>query len=676
MTLPSRWIQMALVLTLLSANPMMQASAQPSSPPTALASAEVTMEDLLNLLTTTPAKKSMTTRETPGIVTIITGEEIASSGARDLIDVLRLVPGFEFGVDNYSSEGPGFRGIWGMEGKILLLVDGQPYNELLYSTVHLGHRNVPMDQIKQVEIIRGPGSAIYGGFAELAVINITTKGPEDLNGAAVALTNGQLERTFSRREGTLSFGKKTGDTGISAAVLIGGGNGSDRTYTDVFGGSYDMARGDSKVQPASVNVGVSHKGLKTRFMVDHIRTTQRDNFSDILPRAARVDFTAYRANAKYDYQVTESLTITPEAGYLRQNPYRQRDEFLIYDKTVERFTGGLGVSYDVNDAVNLMAGAEAYQDRAEAAEDIDPNYLFESSRYRIRYTNRAFYSQGLVRTPVANLALGARYDDHSEVGASFVPRAALTKVINPFHFKLLYSRAFRAPGIENISLNPDIEPEETTVYEVEAGWQLNRTMFLSANVFDVSIEKPIIYYFDAVNLVDAYRNFDRVGTRGVETVYAVKDRWGRAGLTYSYYEPHRNTVDLYRAGSLEHVYLAFPSHKVTLSAAVKAGRKATLGPSAAYLSPRFGYASVDGAGDPVLKRIEPTLLANFFINFTDVFTEGLTLGAGVFDIFGENYKFIQPYNSLHAPLPGPSTEYVIRASYRFLTFHDRDAEIP
>ncbi|MDP2877492.1 MAG: TonB-dependent receptor plug domain-containing protein, partial [Holophaga sp.] len=146
-----------------------------------------TMEDellaLLNTPVTVASQKAMTTRESPGIISLVTREEILTSGARDLLDVLRLVPGFDFASDIQGVVGPAVRGLWGFEGKVLLLVDGQELNETRYGTVQFGN-HVPVDQIRQIEIIRGPGSAIYGGFAELAVINVVTRSGSDLNGVS------------------------------------------------------------------------------------------------------------------------------------------------------------------------------------------------------------------------------------------------------------------------------------------------------------------------------------------------------------------------------------------------------------------------------------------------------------------------------------------------------------
>ncbi len=71
----------------------------------------------------------------------------------------------------------------------------------------------------------------------------------------------------------------------------------------------------------------------------------------------------------------------------------------------------------------------------------------------------------------------------------------------------------------------------------------------------------------------------------------------------------------------------------------------------------------------VFSKYNPLLLTNLFINYRDVFTKGLNLGVGVFDIFDSEYDFIQPFNGWHAPLPGPSREIVFKLSYH-LSFAD------
>ena len=139
------------------------------------------------------SSQNLSTRETPGIISVVTAEEIQNSGARDMIDVLRLVPGFDVAQDLQFVMGLSLRGNWANEGKVLVLMDGQPFNELLYQSVAVGNR-FPDDAIERIEIIRGPGSAQYGGSAEYGVINIITKAASSLTGVGVYGTAGCIKR--------------------------------------------------------------------------------------------------------------------------------------------------------------------------------------------------------------------------------------------------------------------------------------------------------------------------------------------------------------------------------------------------------------------------------------------------------------------------------------------------
>ena len=84
----------------------------------------VSMDELLKMQTSVASQTSFTPRETPGIISIVTEEEIRTSGARDMIDVLKLVPNFDFEYDVDGVIGLGFRGSWVHEGKALILLDG------------------------------------------------------------------------------------------------------------------------------------------------------------------------------------------------------------------------------------------------------------------------------------------------------------------------------------------------------------------------------------------------------------------------------------------------------------------------------------------------------------------------------------------------------------------------
>ena len=179
----------------------------------------LSLEELMNVNVTVASRTPMTNRESPGIVTVITQDEIKKTGANDLMEVLKLVPGFDFGVDIEGIVGIGIRGNWANEGKVLMLIDGIKLNEELYSTLQFGG-HYPIEMINRIEIIRGPGSAIYGGNAEYAVINIITDLNSDFNGASAIVSNSFMSKTFGSRGVSLATGKSVGASHINLSTSI------------------------------------------------------------------------------------------------------------------------------------------------------------------------------------------------------------------------------------------------------------------------------------------------------------------------------------------------------------------------------------------------------------------------------------------------------------------------
>ena len=239
---------------------------------------ESELQKILNKNVGVSSKNGLTTRETPGIISLITAEEIQNSGARDLMDVLRLVPGFDVLQDLQFVMGIGLRGSWANEGKVLVMMDGHPFNELLYQTVAIGNR-FPVDAIEKIEIIRGPGSAIYGGSAEYGVINILTKAAESLNGVAVYGMGGFHDQAVGRTNGGVMAAKKGDTFSWDFSVFKGNGIVSDREYQDLFqnSGVQDLSK-VTRADPANINLGLKYKNLSLRTMYDQFETSDPVTF--------------------------------------------------------------------------------------------------------------------------------------------------------------------------------------------------------------------------------------------------------------------------------------------------------------------------------------------------------------------------------------------------------------
>ena len=141
---------------------------------------------LLNTPVIIASRLQQSQEEAPSAVYVVTRTDIERYGWRELADILRVLPGFDFGNDGTALIGLSERGIWAHEGKVLLMVDG-----IQVSPLHNGNVNYygsyPAELIERVEVIRGPGSALYGQFAGAAVINLITRGAEDPEGGRFAL---------------------------------------------------------------------------------------------------------------------------------------------------------------------------------------------------------------------------------------------------------------------------------------------------------------------------------------------------------------------------------------------------------------------------------------------------------------------------------------------------------
>lgn len=628
----------------------------------------LSLEELLELELDVAAKKGRTIRESPAVVSLVTRDEIEKGGARDLMDVLLRVPGVSFGMDVNGVVGIGFRGIWGHEGKVLFLVDGQEMNENLYSSMQWGH-HIPLDNVDRVEIIRGPGSAIYGGYAELAVINVITRSGGQIDGAEAGVIYGSSSEDFLRRGGALAYGKKYDnglEVGISGAFLQG--HRSDADFRDFYGGRYSMLKhGD--LANGFANVGLGWKGVSFRYVYDDYRMDTRDGFDAITPDTYDQSFTSHLAEVKYDAKIGP-VTLTPKLNYKSQVPWRtpeKANDAPFYDKTADRFTAGMSASWDAFDGFHVLGGAEAYEDHAylNDTELVGFQTQFANGKDEVRYQNLAAYSQLLWDNPIANVTVGARYENHSEFGSSFVPRAALTKVIDRFHVKLLYSNAFRAPGIENLRVsNGEVKPERTTVYEAEAGYKITSGMFVTANVFDITIEDPIVYFYSD-ELGEDYVNYDRTGSRGVELEGRMVQGRRHASLGVSMYTAAgKNEVPNYETDE-DATLLAMPRLKVVATGGTNIGDSLNLDASAILIGPRKGYVEGDGTGAAALEETDPALLFNLFLRWENAFTRNLEVGAGLFNVFGAEYDMIQAYDSGHAPLPTNAREGLVRLTYKY-----------
>ncbi|WPB79820.1 TonB-dependent receptor [Archangium violaceum] len=608
--------------------------------------------------------------DTPAVVTAVSADEIRGSGARDLMDVLLMVPGFFFGPDVQGSVGPGFRGLWGQEGKVLLLIDGKEMNDLLYSTFQLGHE-FPIELVERIEVVRGPGSVIYGGNAELAVINVVTRGIQGSTDLMVAGTYGEYSSVNGRRSLTVS-GRKVFESapGLSmfASASVGQGQRSDAIFQDFFGNSVGMG-GKTNLNPITAQAGVGYRDLQLSMLYQRYATTAVVAFDEVLPEPATTEFESFHAELTNRFRPSEQLEIIPRLNLTLQEPYRDADQDspFFYDKQVRRLRGRLVARWAPLELLQLTGGADVAFDHGllKGPAGLGLQTAFgEEGLDQVSYQNVAGFIEAFSDNPIVTVVAGARYDRHSAFGDSFVPRLVLLRSFGPFSGKALFSRAFRAPGVENISLGDNVRPERTTVFELEGSLRLGEGHTVSVNAFDVGIQDPIIYSYDAETNTEAYRNLGRLGSRGIELDYHLRGSWGRVSLGYSFYTPSgTNDVEDYLVPGRSDTFTGLPTHKATLTGNVRPLPWLSINPTAVFVGERYAVSAPDDAGTSTVQTLPAQVLINLFVHAENVGTKGLNIGAGVYNLLGTDFRIAQPYNGGQAPMPVFSREFLVRITY-------------
>jgi len=163
----------AAALALMVAAPAL--AQEPEPPAEQPPSEEISLDDLVNMPVLTTTKSARTVEQAPGIVTVFSREDIERLGAHQLIDLLRHVPGF-YEVGSQLERNIAIRGVAASSPyHFVVLLDGLPMNDFLFSSS--SPDSFSLEYAERVEIIRGPGSAIYGANALMGVVNVITAAP-------------------------------------------------------------------------------------------------------------------------------------------------------------------------------------------------------------------------------------------------------------------------------------------------------------------------------------------------------------------------------------------------------------------------------------------------------------------------------------------------------------------
>src|SRR5260370_4507454 len=158
---------------------------------------QVSLEELGQIEVTTTSKQPVKASRTPAAIYVITQEDIRRSGATSIAEALRLAPGVEVARVDSNTWSLGVRGFGSaLSRSVLVLIDGRTVYTPLFAGVYWQVQDTLLEDVEQIEVIRGPGGTIWGANAVNGVINIITKNSKDTQGMLASAGGGNIDQGF------------------------------------------------------------------------------------------------------------------------------------------------------------------------------------------------------------------------------------------------------------------------------------------------------------------------------------------------------------------------------------------------------------------------------------------------------------------------------------------------
>ncbi|MBF0100923.1 MAG: TonB-dependent receptor [Desulfobacterales bacterium] len=527
--------------------------------------------------------------KTAASISVITDEDIRRMGARHLMDVLQTIPGMSY---RYNDSGQVYTiDSRGMEKQgsqnILIMLNGQALNDLFLGGATWTMDTLILDNVKRIEVIRGPGSALYGANAFSGVINIITKNGEDIDGIDFSASTG----SFNTQQYNLLYGDTlTNDIQFAMNVNYLDSDGF-RAYIEkdyqteldrLFNIHASQAPGKARAHDQKYDIELFLKKEDIQLNGRYIdRNKQAGPFlSYALNQFSQINSADYSMVLSYDHDFADTWNCFAKV-YRTQNDLESMVQIIppggaapsplgiqFYPQGMNCIPASRNTRTGIESHIVNSLGQHTllfglnWENMKQDDVTYQANFLYTSMQQvvmmlpeMIDLSESQNYNKNISRQFKAlfgedlwnissnlRLALGARYDDYSDFGGSFNPRAGLIwEYLPDYDIKLLYGRAFRAPNFyelyseNNPSLfgNPNLKPETVDTYELSFGASLNPYFSGRVTGFYNLIKKEIGP--EMIGLNQIYQNRGRLRSQGIETefkLHLTQDNYLNVNFTY------------------------------------------------------------------------------------------------------------------------------------------------
>jgi outer membrane receptor for ferrienterochelin and colicins len=514
--------------------------------------------DLAKLLTTptdvwTATKTEQKSSQAPAIITTITREQIAVWGYRSVSEVLSHELGF-YVVDDGVSANLAVRGISGglyADSSIIkVLIDG--HEVAFHSTGGnwLGPELIPLSAVDRIEIVRGPGSALFGADAFLGVINIKTRSGKGLSGATASLGAGQVGGKLAS-DVDIAAGFERGDLDVVVGLRRNGQDLSGLPATTPL-------PSDDPEAPPSLARGPDQRSSTALARISYRPREGTElglfGYYSALTRGSedRVSLSQLRAGLFAEHDLRPALHLSIRGSVFRGAPgddnrldvgseyYYIRRQFGFRGGDLDAqvaWTGArnlsvvVGASQLVDDELlPSRIGVARQTDKTKEGDILDAISIYQA---RKTFLNSGAYLQGIwnVAADLFGITGGVRYDRHNIYGNQISERIGLVSSPLPtLHAKLLFGSAFKAPSptllytvpstVGDVLGNPDLKPQYVRTLEAQVAAEPAAFFSISSNVAYSVLTDKTEFVQEGINQVA--RNVARAATLSWETTAELK----------------------------------------------------------------------------------------------------------------------------------------------------------
>ena len=637
-------------------------------------------------------KRPKTVSKSPAIMSVITAKQIKQMGFRTLTEVLDTVPGFDISLSETGEREIAVRGILDTNSqKVKVLIDGHSINDVWSGGISWNYDDLVVENIKRIEIIRGPASALYGQNAFLTVINVITKDTDDIDGFQLTTSGG----AFDTQNYNMLFGKEYGDLAVSGFFDFFDTEGhSEKVEQDVlFPAAFSKSPGRShnRKEKTDLNLKLSYNNLEINGKYTKKRRKDYIGVGYALGDDSIIRSAYMFTELTYKFALGEKLDIIPRVYYDQFNydPFLEQRPDGFVDRFGRIYPDGIQgqvrhkqrtVGFENQFNYNLFKGNELtfgfqyewiHQGDIKSSEftfnpiTFAPLAVPQDFSKDLPFTRKAtrqilaFYLQDEWNiTKDVDLTVGVRHDQFPRFGGTTNPRFGLIwRFIEDAHLKLLFATAFRAPNFQELYLtnngtragDPNLDPEKINTFELGLGYNFTKHIRGNINYFFNRIRDRII--LDTTQTPDKFANSGGARVLGVEAELKAdygNDNYAFANYTFQKAEETRNRNRLPDV----------PVHKANLGVNVGFWKYANANVNTFISGPRPREDGDTRRDMPSYALVNLTLIGRKFM-------DNFEIRGSVFNLFNKGYDDPAPVDTVPTDFPQPGRSFNVELRYQY-----------